>query len=286
MITPTEPTTPVRPETPLPAPESVAAGLRPAVGFASILVAVLSAILLSILAMLPFLLASGGQPDPLLLPGPVLLVTFVGQLGLLGGVRFGLLKSGVGWRRALGWRRVPALTFVLAAVALLAGSVAGDWLAAAIHARFPDLPSTLKALAEAINGIPAVWLPLVALGFSLVPAVTEEWLCRGILFSSLERRWGARATVFTTAAVFALLHCDALQSPPAFLMGLFLGAIRWRTGSVLPCMAAHAVNNAVAVTVALTGIAPQLYRPSAGLVLAGLNLAVLCVVAIPRTRAD
>lgn len=286
MITPTEPTTPVRPETPSPAPEAAQRELGPGLGFASVLIGFLLAILLSVTLGLLLLIVSDGDIDLLSRPATVLVLTLVGQFGFLGGVWFGLAMSRTDWRETLALRPVPSLAILLAMLAMFAASVAGDWVAVAIDERWPNLPSTLKVFAQIVQALSPGWLALAVLALTTIPAVVEEWLCRGLLFTALQSRWSPTATIFATAAVFGALHCDPLQSPVAFLMGLFLGVIRLRTDSVVPCIAAHATNNAVAGIATAAGWLPQLYDPSAGLVLAGLNLAVLCVVAIPRTRAD
>jgi hypothetical protein len=43
--------------------------------------------------------------------------------------------------------------------------------------------------------------------------------------------------------LFALFHLNPWQFPAAFALGLILGWIRIRTGSVLACIAGHAIHN-------------------------------------------
>ena len=49
-----------------------------------------------------------------------------------------------------------------------------------------------------------------------------------------------------SALLFALAHGNPAQMPHAFLIGLLLGWIFYRTGSILPCVALHWTNNTVA----------------------------------------
>ena len=43
--------------------------------------------------------------------------------------------------------------------------------------------------------------------------------------------------------MFALFHLNPWQFPATFLLGLILGWIRYRTGSIFACIAGHAIHN-------------------------------------------
>jgi membrane protease YdiL (CAAX protease family) len=49
-----------------------------------------------------------------------------------------------------------------------------------------------------------------------------------------------------SALLFSVGHLNPAQMPHAFLIGLLLGWMYWRTGSILPGMAYHCANNSVA----------------------------------------
>jgi membrane protease YdiL (CAAX protease family) len=89
------------------------------------------------------------------------------------------------------------------------------------------------------------------LGAVVLAPLCEEWLCRGVLWSAVRRGAGNAATILTTATLFALLHLSAAPAPgilPSQLVGGFLlGWLRVRTGSLLPCVLAHAAFNAAVV---------------------------------------
>jgi ABC-2 type transport system permease protein/sodium transport system permease protein len=97
-----------------------------------------------------------------------------------------------------------------------------------------------------LNLIPP-WLIVVTLG--VVPGITEELFFRGVLFQSLRKNLSPLATIFATALLFALFH---LISPgmmtterflPSFVMGVMLGWVAHRSGSVIPSILIHAVHN-------------------------------------------
>jgi membrane protease YdiL (CAAX protease family) len=81
----------------------------------------------------------------------------------------------------------------------------------------------------------------------LVAPVTEELLFRGLLLPALAAQHGTRNAVIGTAILFGLFHLDYQAAVYATLMGLLLGAVRVRGGSVLPAIALHAGFNALPV---------------------------------------
>jgi ABC-2 type transport system permease protein/sodium transport system permease protein len=91
------------------------------------------------------------------------------------------------------------------------------------------------------------WLILASL--TLAPAVCEELLFRGYVLQSLLGPLSARRAIVVSALLFGAFHvltANVLMVerflPTAFL-GLILGWICWRTGSVFPGMLMHACHN-------------------------------------------
>jgi sodium transport system permease protein len=91
-----------------------------------------------------------------------------------------------------------------------------------------------------------LWLILFA--FALTPAVCEEFMFRGFVLSSLHklsRNWA----VIVSALLFGLMHVLttnvlALERfLPTTFLGLILGWIAMRTGSIWPGMLLHALHN-------------------------------------------
>jgi ABC-2 type transport system permease protein/sodium transport system permease protein len=82
-------------------------------------------------------------------------------------------------------------------------------------------------------------------------AVTEELFFRGYLFAALQRLVRPLTVIVVTAVLFGVMHSiiggsiGARQLIPATLMGLVLGCVRWRSGSVLPGMALHMAHNVI-----------------------------------------
>ena len=79
----------------------------------------------------------------------------------------------------------------------------------------------------------------------LFPALCEEFAMRGVLLNSL-RKFGDIPAIVISALVFGLIHGNFTQLPYTFVMGLGLGFITVRSGSIYPAMIVHFGNNLLA----------------------------------------
>ena len=91
---------------------------------------------------------------------------------------------------------------------------------------------------------------------ALIPAVCEEFTFRGFLMSTFRKCSPTFLAVFFTAVLFGLFHVfvrDALmfeRMVPSTLMGLLLGWVCIRTGSVVPGMILHSIHNGLLLCMA------------------------------------
>ncbi|MFM7058970.1 MAG: ABC transporter permease subunit/CPBP intramembrane protease [Planctomycetota bacterium] len=111
-------------------------------------------------------------------------------------------------------------------------------------------------------------LPLQLFCLAVVPAVAEELFFRGFLLNGLLARSRSQTTpLLISSLLFAAAHLIpdlAIERfPGTLLLGLLLGLVRLRSGSVLPGMLLHAVNNGLLLS--LASLQPVL-------LLAGINL--------------
>jgi membrane protease YdiL (CAAX protease family) len=83
--------------------------------------------------------------------------------------------------------------------------------------------------------------------FGLIAGVSEEIFFRGFMLTRLREHWGPARAVVVTAACFGVLHVDpnGIHMALAFVMGLYLGFVSERSGSTLPAIVCHVVNNVV-----------------------------------------
>lgn len=85
----------------------------------------------------------------------------------------------------------------------------------------------------------------------LAAPVLEEMLCRGVAWQAALDLGDERLALILTSVLFAILHGAnggfVLEFPHRLAGGFLLGWLRWRTGSLYPCILAHFVVNASAV---------------------------------------
>jgi sodium transport system permease protein len=105
--------------------------------------------------------------------------------------------------------------------------------------------SAMKPFAEQISSAP--WMTVIFL-MAFVPSICEELAFRGFIFGGLVRERGRLRAVVITALLFGISHGVLQQSIAATIMGLLLGWIALKTGSVLPGMLIHFTNNALSVS--------------------------------------
>jgi membrane protease YdiL (CAAX protease family) len=91
-------------------------------------------------------------------------------------------------------------------------------------------------------------LAALMLGAVVLAGICEELLFRGMLLRllSLGGRWGP--AIMVTAFGFSLFHLDIIGLLPRTVMGIYFGLLVWRSGSILPAMLAHGINNLLAFT--------------------------------------
>ena len=84
----------------------------------------------------------------------------------------------------------------------------------------------------------------------LLAPVCEELVFRGAVLRAL-LRWTPRhwLAIAISALFFALIHANPIQMPHAFLVGLLLGWLYYRTDSIVPGIVYHWVNNSIAYVV-------------------------------------
>jgi membrane protease YdiL (CAAX protease family) len=111
-----------------------------------------------------------------------------------------------------------------------------------------DITKTLKddPTAATVAGI--------ALFAVVIAPIVEELFFRGFVFPALREKLNVGWAAIGTGLLFGAVH--AFGSPIGFLvplavLGTLLCLLYWKTGSIYPCIALHAVNNCIALGSAL-----------------------------------
>ena len=139
------------------------------------------------------------------------------------------------WLRTRPWSVM--LWSVIAAVGML---VPSGWM----MEQMPDLPNIVEQ--EFTTLLSNRW-GYITIG--LLAPVAEEVVFRGAILKSLLTKYRPWLAIVLSAVIFSVGHLNPAQMPHAFLIGLLLGWMYWRTGSILPGMAYHWANNSAAYVI-------------------------------------
>jgi membrane protease YdiL (CAAX protease family) len=195
----------------------------------------------------------------------VVATLFFAQLGgrALGAWQFGLRPARLG--RAV---TAPLLAGVAFLVFLTIWSTA-------VHAGKEKLLETLGTRESTVLLVSSAALTCV-----LAP-ICEEFLFRGFIFSALRNWRGLWPAAIITGLMFGGVHAGSAPAAdlvPLAVLGLLLCLVYSYTGSLYPCIALHALNNAIA----FASLENWSVGEGALLVLGSLSLIAVVVLALMR----
>ena len=184
--------------------------------------------------------------------------------------------------RALSLRRLGAAA---AALSLLAGAAFWGASLGLLEVQYalwrpPDgYLESFRRLHEALRPSGPLDAVVSVAAIALAPALCEEALFRGLVLPAFLRSFGGAVAVAASAALFGLIHVDlaslalgvaraslaaisasTYRVPFAFAVGIGLGTLRLRSGSLLPPFLAHALLNTITFVAA-----PYTDDPAGGL---------------------
>ena len=183
---------------------------------------------------------------------------------------------------------LPAWGLPVVVVGSLAPAALGILAAVLMAEVIPPQDNSWSTLME--NMTPA-WAVSFVLFISLAPGLCEELLFRGYLQTRLLERWKPGFAILVSSSLFALFHITPHAMALAFIVGLFLGVLAWRTGSIWPGVLCHAFING-SVNVLRLGQKFEVWSEStsSGLAIAMISLGVVCfgvsvwLIAKPRSE--
>ena len=145
------------------------------------------------------------------------------------------------------WLRTrPWMVLTWSVIAAMGALIPSAW----IQEQMPELPNFVENEFDMILG--NRWGYLVV---GLMAPLSEELVMRGAilrvllskpLLANRSEHTNAWIAIAISAVLFALIHFNPVQMPHAFVIGLLLGWMYWRTGSILPGVAYHWANNSIA----------------------------------------
>lgn len=123
-------------------------------------------------------------------------------------------------------------------IATLGSLIPSSWL----QELMPELPNTAEKAFDLV--LKDRWGYFIV---GLLAPLSEELVFRGAILRELlkwkENPW---IGIFISAMLFSLVHMNPVQMPHAFLVGILLGWLYYRTNSIIPGVTWHWVNNTIA----------------------------------------
>lgn len=174
------------------------------------------------------------------------LIVTEGGLILLPTLYF-IQKSRRSYRQVLSLNSVSFQILFLTILITIPLRICSFLVSAIVQTVFPMPDFVLRSLehmyAELMFPSNTVELLLSLLGIVFMAALCEEVMFRGFLLQTFLKRRGTWSAIVITAIGFALYHLDPWAIPEIIIIGVFLGWLVVRTGSIFPSMAAHASFN-------------------------------------------
>jgi sodium transport system permease protein len=175
--------------------------------------------------------------------------------------------------------RAPPPIVLVSAVLIGAGAWLGlslpiAWLTEVL---LPGQEEAARAFSEAL-GIHRIPLYASILAFAVLPAIAEELAFRGVVLSLLSRTLSPRTALLVQALIFGAMHGSIYRILPTAMLGLLLGLLAQRSRSILPGMLAHALTNAILLSLERVGpprLLEEISKPTpyalAGVLLVGIG---------------
>ena len=77
----------------------------------------------------------------------------------------------------------------------------------------------------------------------IIPGIMEEVAFRGLIQHWFHAVVSPSKAIIVASAMFAAAHFSPISAPYLFAVGLLLGWLRWKTGSLYPSMIIHFLHN-------------------------------------------
>ena len=207
-------------------------------------------IVLGIIIAIVFVAINGGHTDDLNDNNAFQIVSIV-IAAAAGFAAFEISRRRIGWsvhdagvRRTIGfWRSTGWVVVAIIAFSIVNG----------VWAQFVKPPDDTHVVLKTLKSHPAaITIVGLAFGASILAPLGEELLFRGLLFRTLASWRGNAVGAIVSSLVFGALHIGAAPwqvLPLLALLGFLFAMLYWRTGSIVPGMAMHALINSQSVGV-------------------------------------
>ncbi len=177
--------------------------------------------------------------------GPVAMVLSVQLLAILAPALLMALAFTRKPRQSLLLNKPRGAAVLAAAVLAVAFHPIANLLGQLVQWMYPVNEQVTSAMQGLLEGMPGIWTQLLLI--AIVPAICEELAFRGFILSGLRRMGHKRLAILFSSVLFGLAHSIFQQQLLTFFVGMLIAYIAVQSGSLLPGLVFHAINNALVV---------------------------------------
>lgn len=155
------------------------------------------------------------------------------------------------------WTEIPTKTIFLSIPFIVAAMFTFN-----IASEFIELPNIMEntfiGMSRNIFGIIAI---------AIMAPLVEELLFRGAIEGYMLQTGKKPITaIFLSALIFGIIHINPAQVPFAFCIGLVFGWLYYRTGSVIPGMIGHFLNNSIVTVIMATSTKEEMNQKTVDMI--------------------
>ena len=147
--------------------------------------------------------------------------------------------------RFKGWQ-VALITVALTAATMTVADLPNYWNYK-LTTLLPGMKSFYDLLTEVMRQMTTGPLWSSFLLVAIFAPIFEEWLCRGMVLRGLLTHLKPGWAIVVSALFFAIIHMNPWQALNAFIIGVIMGYVYYKTGNLWLTMLMHFVNNGTAV---------------------------------------
>lgn len=204
-----------------------------------------SAILIVLIIILNIAMAAAG-----ISPATIFIFLVLQETAFIAPIWLVILLKYKGGLKILGLRAMPVREALLWTIKGLGLLVIVTFILSALTAQFGDIPGFAnQGPIEPIIGAGVVNRLIAAIVIVGIAPVIEEIFFRGFVLQSLALRFSPHTASIVSALVFALIHLQINSAGLIFVLGLILNWIFMRSGSLIPAILFHMVNNGLAFAI-------------------------------------
>lgn len=164
-------------------------------------------------------------------------------------------RSGRPWSDVLLLRTVPWKIYLPLSVSIVGLVIILTDLGAFVQYLIPVPKVYLDIFLDLMGSKTPLGLAFYVL--AIQAPLTEEVLCRGVILGGLLAHGTRRRAILWSAVLFAAMHMNPWQFPGSLILGLVFAWWVVQTGSLLPALFGHALNNFLS----LISVRMELFRP-------------------------